>query len=338
MTIDLRSDTVTKPSKEMLDAMMQADVGDDVYGEDPTVEKLQNKIASLLGKEAALFVPTGVMSNQLALKSHCTEGDEVILEYDAHIFNYESGAAAFLSRVQLHPLKGENGILNAEQIQAAIRTSDYWNPITTLVCLENTHNRAGGTVYPMAAIQKIREMTRTKNLKLHLDGARLWNAAVATGISLREYGEQFDSVSICLSKGMGCPVGSVLTGTKDFITKAHRFRKLFGGGMRQIGILAAAGLYAIDHNFSKLAADHAKAGRLGKAFSNNPAFEIDLATVQTNIVIANTKKLAVEIVEAFKAQGLLIVPFGERKIRAVTHLDATDEQIDAACKIITAFK
>ena len=257
--IDLRSDTVTKPSKEMRQAMLDAPVGDDVYGEDPTVNLLQQKVAELLGKPAALYVPSGVMANQLAVKLHTQPGDEVIVEKDSHIFNYETVAPSILSGVQLHTIEGQRGVLRAEQLAPAVRPPAYYMPRTTLICLENTHNRAGGTVYPIEEIKRIRDFARALGIKLHLDGARLWNASVATGITPREYAQYFDTISVCFSKGLGAPVGSALVGSEDAIQRARRFRKIFGGGMRQAGIIAAGALYALEHNVNRLKEDHDKA-------------------------------------------------------------------------------
>ncbi len=267
MTIDLRSDTVTRPSDEMRRVMAGAEVGDDVYGEDPTVNRLQERVARLLGKEEALFVPSGTMGNQISIKVHTQAGDELIAERDAHIFQYETGGAAFLSSVQVHTVQGERGILTAGHVREAIRPEIYYMPRTRLICLENTHNRAGGSIYPLRVIEEIEALAREQKLKMHLDGARLWNACVATGISPATYAGFFDSVSVCLSKGLGAPVGSVIAGSKDFIDSARHYRKIFGGGMRQAGILAAAGLYALDHNIARLIEDHEKAKILAGALA-----------------------------------------------------------------------
>jgi len=246
--VDLRSDTVTKPTPAMRKAIAEAEVGDDVFGEDPTVNTLQKKVAEILGKEASLFVPSGTMANQLAIKSHTQPGDEVIIEATSHPYNFESGASAALSGIQFYCLKGVRGILDASQIEEAIRPNDHHFPVTRLICLENTHNRGGGAIYPLEKIAEISQLAKSKNLLLHLDGARLWNASVATGIKPQEYARWVDSVSVCLSKGLGAPIGSLVAGTKPFIDRVHRFRKMFGGGMRQVGIIAAAGLYALGHH------------------------------------------------------------------------------------------
>jgi len=335
--IDLRSDTVTKPSREMREAMIAAEVGDDVYGEDPTVNRLQERIAELLGKESALFVPSGVMANQLAIKVQTQPGDEAIVESDSHIYNYETAGAAFLSNVQLCTIKGNRGILKAEQIAQAIRPTVYYNPKTSLICLENTHNKAGGTIYPLEEIQKIHDLARNRKLALHLDGARLWNASVATGIAPKEYARFFDTVSVCFSKGLGAPVGSILAGTREKIESARKYRKIFGGGMRQVGILAAGALFALDHNYERLKEDHEKARRLAKELSDLSGINLDLNSVQTNIVIFNISgrsEKAEEIIQKLKANGVLISEMGISALRVVTHLDVSMEQIKEASATI----
>jgi len=335
--IDLRSDTVTKPSLEMRTAMIAAEVGDDVYGEDPTVNRLQEKVAALLGKEAALFVPSGVMANQLGLKVHTQPGDEVIVESESHIFNFETAGAAFLSHVQLNTIKGNRGILQADQVLHAIRSSVYYNPRTSLVCLENTHNKAGGTIYPLEEIQKIHTIARKRNLALHLDGARLWNASVASGIPPEEYARYFDTVSVCFSKGLGAPVGSALTGTREKIESARKYRKIFGGGMRQVGILAAGVLFALEHNIDRLKEDHEKAKWLAKELSNLPGIHLDVNSVQTNIIIidiSGRQESAEEIISQLKAQGVLISDMGISALRMVTHLDVSMEQMKRASATI----
>lgn len=328
--VDLRSDTVTKPSKEMREAMSSAEVGDDVFGEDPTVNELQQVVALMFDKEAGLYVPSGTMGNQLAVKTHTQPGNEIILEANAHIFKYEAGAAGMLSGVITKILPGIDGVLTADQIERSVnRTDDIHAAPTGMIALENTHNRAGGTIYPMEEIKKISEMAHRRNIPLHLDGARIMNACVATNIKPMEYGRYFDSISICLSKGLGAPVGSVLVGTKNFIDKARYFRKAYGGGMRQAGILAAAGLYALRHNMDKLREDHLKAKRLAEAISLLKSFSIDLATVQTNIVIFSVKSgTSYAIIDKLKDQGILAIPFSDVKIRFVTHLDVSLEDID----------
>ena len=340
--IDLRSDTVTKPSREMREFMMTAEVGDDVFGEDPTVNKLQEKVAELLGKEAALFVPSGTMGNQLCIKAHTQPWDEIICDKDAHIYNYESGSIAGLSHVQVIPLNGKNGIFTAEQVEEAIRPVAYYLPKTKLVCIENTHNRGGGTIFPIDEIQRIKQVVDKYNLKFHLDGARLWNASIATGISLKEYAQYFDSVSVCLSKGLGAPVGSVIAGSKEFIKIAHRYRKAWGGGMRQAGILAAAGLFAIEHNFQRLAEDHRRAKYFAEEISKISRVKIDLETVQTNIVLFEVEGLtAAEVCQIVKNNSKtgssLLLSIGKKYlVRALTHLDVNDDDIEEAIKILKA--
>lgn len=334
--IDLRSDTLTKPSPEMREAIAKAIVGDDVFGEDPTVNLLQERVAGMLGKEAGLFVPSGTMGNQLAIKCHTHPGDEVICEVNCHSFNYEGGGPALLSGAQMRPLPGVRGAITAEQISAALRPADHHFPQSKLVVLENTHNRAGGAIFPLDEIKKIRELTLSRGLKMHLDGARLWNAHVATGISLQEYASFFDSVSVCLSKGLGAPVGSIVVGSREFIEAGHRFRKVWGGGMRQVGVLAAAGLYAIENNIERLADDHARAQKLVRCLNAFPGVEVDKAT-QTNIVIADFGKSRLNtarVVQDFNEKGLLGIAFSPTKIRLVTHLDIDDEDIEKAEGII----
>ncbi|MCK4428547.1 MAG: low-specificity L-threonine aldolase [candidate division Zixibacteria bacterium] len=331
--IDLRSDTVTKPSKAMRQAIAEAEVGDDVFEDDPTVKKLEEMTAELLGKGKALFVPSGTMANEVAIKSLTKPGDEVVLEGDSHIYNYEVGAPSVLCGVQLHTLKGKRGILTAQQILDHLRPQDIHVPQTTLICLENTHNRAGGTIYPIEEIKKIREATKPLGIKMHLDGARLWNATIATGIPLDEYARHFDSVSVSLSKGLGAPIGSVICGSSDFILIARRNRKMFGGGMRQVGIIAAAGIYAIENNFNRLNEDHRNAKALAEGLSKIPKISVDSESVQTNIVVIDIKESGMEVgevLEELKEKGVLAVPFGRNKIRCVTHLDVTRDDIDQA--------
>lgn len=328
--IDLRSDTVTKPSLEMLDVMRSAPVGDDVYGEDPTANKLQEKMADIFGKEAALFVSSGTMGNQLCLRTHTNPGDEVICDYQAHIFNFESGAAGNLSQVQLHPIHGKNGQITVEQISEVVRQRLYWNPWSQVIALENTTNKAGGTIYPIELIRSISEFAKSNQLKMHLDGARLWNAHIATGVSLKEYASHFDSLSICFSKGLGAPVGSIVLGSKEFITKAHRYRKMWGGGMRQIGGLAAACLYAYEHHLSGLQTDHDHAKKIGHILNSIKGISVDLTSVQSNIVMADvsgTEKTADEFTKLLKADHILISAFSSKMVRLVTHRDFTKDQM-----------
>jgi len=333
--IDLRSDTVTQPTPAMRKVMAEAEVGDDVFGEDPTVNALQEKVAHLLGKEASLFVPSGTMANQLSIKSHTQSGDEVIIELSSHPYNFEGGAGAALSGIQFQCLKGVRGILDASQIEEAIRPDDHHFPVTRLVCLENTHNRGGGSIYPLEKISEIYRLAKSKGLLLHLDGARLWNASMATGIKPEEYAQWADSVSVCLSKGLGAPIGSLVAGSKSFIDRVHRFRKMFGGGMRQAGIIAAAGIYALDHHIERLKDDHQNARRLAVGLKEFKGVSIDPKHVETNIVIfdvSNTGMTGAQVSEAMKKEGVLIHAFSRTQIRLVTHLDITSEDIETALK------
>jgi threonine aldolase len=334
--IDLRSDTVTKPSEAMRKAMYEAEVGDDVYKEDPTVNDLEKYTAELLGKESALFVPSGVMGNQICLNVHTQPGDEVICEADAHIFQYESGSPAVLSGLQLYPVKGENGIIDHESVRPLVRpTSAYYMPRSKVLEIENTHNRAGGTVYSIERISELKKVANELNLKFHLDGARLWNASIASGVSLKDYCSHFDSVSVCLSKGLGAPIGSIIAGTKDFIKEAFRVRKGWGGGMRQVGILAAAGLFAVKNNIPRLAEDHEKALILAKYISESGMFEIKMDNVQTNILIFKPKNISVEeSLKKYEENGLLLSVGQVGTLRAVTHMDVSFDDIDKACSII----
>ncbi len=333
--IDLRSDTVTRPTGAMRTAMYEAEVGDDVYGEDRLVNELQERVADLLGKAAGLFVPSGTMSNQLAIRSQTQPGDEVICEYNSHIFNYEGGGPALLSGVQLHPLLAEHGILAADQIAEAIRPTDHHYAQSRLIALENTHNRAGGVVYPLPVIEDIASFANSRNIRMHLDGARLMNAVIASGLDPSAYADHFNSVSLCLSKGLGAPVGSVLVGDADCIDRAHRFRKMFGGGMRQIGILAAAGLYALDHHIERLAEDHIRAKTLAETCQELGYLENDIAWTQTNIVLlafpkGNTKEMNLK----FRAAGMLVSVVNDHRIRLVTHLDFDEVQLLGSIKIL----
>jgi threonine aldolase len=336
--IDLRSDTVTKPTPTMRKWMAEAEVGDDVFGEDPTINALQKKVAEILGKEKAIFVPSGTMANQLAIKAHTQPGDEIILEATSHPFNYEGGAGAVLSGVQFFCLNGIRGILEPSQVEEAIRPYDHHFPVSRLICLENTHNRGGGTVYPLKNITAISKLAKARGLLVHLDGARLWNASMASGINPKEYALWADSVSVCLSKGLGAPVGSLVAGATDFINRVHRFRKMFGGGMRQAGILAAAGIYALDYHRDRLKEDHEKAKRLALGLSVFKGVSINPEHTETNIVIfdvVNREMTAAGVAEAMKKKGILIHPFGKTQIRLVTHLDVSAEDIE---KVLEAFK
>ena len=333
--VDLRSDTVTRPTEGMRKAMYEAEVGDDVFGEDPTVHRLQDRIAELLGKEAALFVPSGTMGNQLGVKVSTSPGDEVILERSSHIFNYEAGAPGVISGVQLHVVDGADGVLRGADVERAIRPGNYWDARSRLVCLENTLNKAGGTVYPLDAMLDVAQTARSHGLRLHLDGARLWNATAASGVAEREFAAPFDTVSVCLSKGLGAPIGSVLAGSSELISRARHFRKMLGGGMRQVGILAAAGLYALEFERPRLADDHVTARRLAEGIAEISAFRINLSRVQTNIVMFDVENGdAAGVLARLAERGVLMVPFGPSTIRATTHRDVVMHQIDEALSVI----
>ncbi|NNE46956.1 MAG: aminotransferase class V-fold PLP-dependent enzyme [Rhodothermales bacterium] len=334
--IDLRSDTVTRPSPGMRAAMAAAEVGDDVFGEDPSVNRLQEDVAELLGKEAALFVPSGTMANQLAIKSQTSPGDEVLVERQSHIFNYESGAPALLSGVQLHVLDGDAGVVHSEQITAAIRHGYYWETPSRLLCLENTINRTGGTIFPIQEMAEVSATARDAGLSLHLDGARLWNAAAATGIQEARYAELFDTVTVCLSKGLGAPVGSLLAGPADTIKSAHRYRKMFGGGMRQAGVLAAAGSYALEHHRQNLGDDHEKIRHLAEGLARIPRFRVDRDRIQTNILTFHVLEgTSFDVVEMLRSRNVLVLPWGPDMIRATAHRDVSLEGVSRAVDIIT---
>lgn len=336
--IDLRSDTVTQPSATMREVMAQAPVGDDVYGEDPTVNRLEEMAAALLEKEAALFVPSGVMANQLSIRVHTQPGDEVIVESTSHIIRYEGGSASSLSQVQLCCVPGDRGLLSPDQVAAAIRPSDVHNPSTTLLCLEQTHNSGGGSVYPLAKIEGLTGLAREHGLTLHLDGARLFNATVATGVSAAEYAKGFDTICFCLSKGLGAPVGSLIGSTRWRIAKLRRLRKMFGGAMRQAGILAAAGVYALEHNIPRLKEDHDNAKHLALLLQQIPTVFVDPDKVETNIVVfevVRPGRSTQELLHCFKQAGVLLNSVGERMFRAVTHLDVSAQDTEEACQILS---
>jgi threonine aldolase len=333
--IDLRSDTVTRPTAGMRKAIAEAEVGDDVFGEDPTVTKLEERVAKLLRKEAALFVPSGVMANQLAMKVLTHPGDEVIVERGSHIFNYETAAPALLSHVQLHPVEGRRGFIQPSDIEAAIRPNTYYMPRTSLVCVENTHNRAGGTVYPLETMAAVRSFATSCGLRVHLDGARIWNAWVASGVHPGDYAVHADTVAVCFSKGLGAPVGSALASTREHIERARKFRKIFGGGMRQAGILAAGALYALEHHVDRLAEDHHKARAFALLLSDIHGISIDMNTVETNIVvidIAETGKPPAAVITHLQKLGILVTEAGPTSIRAVMHMDVSMDDVRAAAE------
>ena len=327
--IDLRSDTVTKPCKEMLSAMMNAELGDDVFNEDPTTNELEKYVADLFGKEAALFSPSGTMTNQIAIKVHTQAGDELLCDVNSHIYNYEGGGISFNSGVQAKLITGNEGRLSAELIEPCINGNFDWLTNTSLVCLENTVNRAGGSYYSSHQIKPIYDLCQAQGLKLHLDGARIFNALIESNDSPKQIGQYFDSISVCLSKGLGAPVGSLLVGKKEFIKKARRIRKVFGGGMRQSGILAAAGLFALKNNVQRLKEDHLRAKALEKILLTMPYVD-SVLPVYTNIIIFNLKKDKISGLDFEKKlldENIRISSFGKQTIRMVTHLNFTEEML-----------
>ncbi|MEM9806283.1 MAG: low-specificity L-threonine aldolase [Cyanobacteria bacterium P01_D01_bin.56] len=328
MPIDLRSDTITQPTSGMRKAIATAEVGDDVLGDDPTVQQLERFVAGLLGKEAAVYMPSGTMTNQVALRAHTEPGDEVVLESQAHIYYYEGGGPAALSGVMCRLVQGDQGIFTAADLKQVLRPEDVHFPRTKLVCLENTHNRGGGRIYPLSEIKAIAQMCQANQLQLHLDGARFWNACVATGISEAEYAQPFDSVSVCFSKGLGAPIGSALVGSQEFIARARRFRKMFGGGMRQAGMMAAGAIYAVKHHRARLEEDHINAKTLAKRLQAIPGIEVDPSTVQTNIVVFKTTTVpAAVLVARLQLKGVYMLAIGLSSVRAVTNLMVSEQQI-----------
>ena len=335
--LDFRSDTLTKPTPAMRAAMAAAEVGDDVFNEDPTVLRLQARLAELLGKEAALFVPSGSMSNQIGVRVHCGPGDEFICEAGCHIYNYEQAAYAQLSGVAARPVEGSFGILRLEQLTGLIRFADDHAPRTRLLTLEITHNRGAGGIQPLESVVEICAWAHAHGLATHLDGARLFNAVVATGTPAAEWAAHFDTVSVCFSKGLGAPVGSALSGPKEMIARARRHRKAFGGGMRQAGVLAAAALYALDHHIERLAEDHANARRLAAMVREIDGLTLQPEKIETNIVIfrlAPELGTANDLADRLKARGVHVLPVAAQLIRAVTHLDVGAAEVDAAGEIL----
>lgn len=333
--IDLRSDTVTQPTEAMRAAMATAEVGDDVLGDDPTVNALQQRTAEILGKEAAVYMPSGTMTNQVAIRSHTEPGDEIVLDAQAHVYFYEAGAPAALAGVMVRLVQGVRGVFSGDDLRAVLRPKNIHFPRTRLVIVENTSNRGGGRVWPMERLADVADAAREAGLKLHMDGARIWNAATALGISEREIAEGFDSVSVCFSKGLGAPVGSALAGSGEFIERARRFRKMYGGGMRQVGIIAAGALHALEHHRNRLADDHANARDFADGIAESSGIEIDLATVESNIVIFRVTTMpAAEMVEKLGAAGVGVLATGPDTIRAVTNLMVSPDDIAAAVEII----
>ena len=328
MIIDFRSDTVTKPTPEMLDFMFKAEVGDDVFGEDPSINELERLGAELFGMEAGLYCSSGTQTNQIAINVHTSPGDEIICHEEAHIYRYEGGGIARNSQVSTRFLRGDFGRINPDEIVENINPDNFHYPMTTLVSIEDTSNRGGGKVYDFNAIKKISKICKENKLKFHLDGARVFNALAINGIDSKTYGQQFDSISICLSKGLGAPVGSLLLGTKEFIHKSRRVRKYLGGGMRQAGIIAAGGIYALKYNIDRLKDDHRRAKEIESILAEKEWIE-EVIPVETNIVVGILKnpKDQAEIVERLKSKGILVVDFGLGRIRITTHLHITDENI-----------
>lgn len=339
--IDLRSDTVTKPTPAMREAMARAEVGDDVYGEDPTVRALEERVAQILGKEAALFMPSGTMANQVAIRSHTEPGDEIIADARAHVLLYERAAPAALAGVLPRPIETATGVFAAAAVRARVRSIVPGMPAgvlprTRLLCLENTHNAGGGTVWPLADFEEVAQEARRLGLAVHLDGARLWNAAIASGIAEARWAALCDSVAVCFSKGLGAPVGSALAGSRAFIDRARFFRGMYGGAMRQAGVIAAAALYALDHHRERLTEDHANARRLACGLAQFAGLEIDPARVQTNILYVRLKRLPASVfAERAEAAGVRVLPVAADSLRLVTHLDVSTRDIDRA---LTVFK
>ena len=340
--IDIRSDTVTQPTEGMRKAMLEAEVGDDVLGDDPTVIKLQNKAAELLGKETALYVPSGTMSNIVATRTHTSPGDEIVTEAHSHIYRYEGGAFAALSGCSVALVDGKNGLMTSEQVSSSIRKAEgslSHYPNGSLVCVENTAQGGGGSVYSQEAIDDICKVAREKDCKLHMDGARLFNASVASNTDPARMVRDFDSISICLSKGLGAPIGSVLVGSKEDLAQAHRWRKMFGGGMRQAGIMAAAGIYALENNIDRLREDHRRARKFAEALVEMPNFSVNLDTVQSNIVyIGVGKGRSKQMIEKLAKQDIDILDTDDSTIRAVFHLHIGDEDLEKIIEVFTQLR
>jgi len=339
---DLRSDTLTKPTPAMRAAMAAAEVGDDVFGEDPTVLALEERSAALAGKEAAVYVPSGTMANELAIRSQANPGDEILLERNAHVFDYESGAAANLCGVLCRQIPGERGVITWEQIAAHLRPENEHHAPVSMVLLENTHNRAGGAIFPLAEMQRIGREAQARGMRVHVDGARIFNAVVASGVPATDYAAGSDTISFCFSKGLGAPVGSALVGSRETIQRARRFRKMFGGGMRQAGIIAAAALYALEHHIERLAEDHARARRLAAGLAGVPGFRVENDPPDTNMVYVQVGEASVgstqtapEVCAALQDLGVLCMAVSPSRIRLVVHLDVDDEDIE---RVIAGFR
>lgn len=338
MIIDLRSDTVTKPTKGMLDTMLTAEVGDDVYKEDPSINALEQRLADMFGMDEALFFPTGSMANQAALKLHTNPGEQVICDKYAHIYNYEGGGASFNSGISCKLVDGHRGMFTAEQAEASINPPDFYHsPLTSLIAVENTTNKGGGACWDFEELKKLRQVAANHGLGYHLDGARLWNALIVTDQSPKQYGELFDTISVCLSKGLGCPMGSVLIGNNDLMQGAIRVRKILGGGMRQVGFAAAAGLYALDNHFERLAEDHKKAKEIGEVLSKNTSIE-KVEPIETNILIFELKSHVNEtdFLNRLSEKGIQIIGMGSNKLRMVTHLNYSDAMHERLLQILVS--
>jgi threonine aldolase len=335
--VDVRSDTITQPTAAMRRVMESAVVGDDVLGDDNTVIELQNRVAKLFGKEAALFVASGTMANAIALRTHTSPGDEIVCDKSAHIYRYEGGGYAALCGASIALVEGKGGIMSADQVKSAIRKAEGSGshyPDCTLVCVENTSNLGGGACYTQDALDEIAAVAKANGCATHIDGARIFNASIATGVAVDRICRDYDSVSICFSKGLGAPVGSVLVGSQEFINKAHRWRKMFGGGWRQAGILAAAALHALDHHVERLSEDHVRAKRVANAINEMEKFSVDLEAVQSNLVYVNFSGSAKDLVESLSEHGIDMFDLPYNRVRIAIHLHITDEDVD---RIIAAF-
>lgn len=333
--IDLRSDTITRPTPDMLDAMMAAEVGDDVFGEDETVNAFQAKVARMFGMEAGLFVPSGTMSNQLGVKILTEPGDEIIIDEKGHIFNYETGAASALSGVQVRTLQGRHGKLNVPLLEHTKRGHYDWEPRTRVICLENSTNKGGGVCYNKEELSEIKAFADKEDLHVHLDGARIWNAMTATNTEADYFGKIADTISVCFSKGLGAPVGSMLLSSEDRIAKARRFRKMWGGGMRQVGLLAAAADHALEHNWEKLEDDHRRAKEVAQVIFDSKYLAVDLNSLQTNILLFDTvKESAEEVIQKLNAEGIKMIPFGPQTIRATFHFEIDDDDVEEVKKAL----
>lgn len=333
--IDLRSDTVTRPTPQMLEAMMQAETGDDVFAEDPTVNAFQHKIAEMFGMEAGLFVPSGTMSNQLGVKVLTEPGDEILIDEKGHIFNYETAAAPVLSGVQIRTLSGKRGKITPGDLQNTKRGAYDWEPRTKVICIENSTNKGGGACYSHEELRAIKDFADTEGFFVHIDGARIWNAVEASGVASEYFGEVADTISVCFSKGLGAPVGSMLLSSEERIIKARRFRKMWGGGMRQVGILAAAADHAVEHHRKYLTKDHEHAREVAEVLTELPAFDFDPNSLETNILMFDTKdRMAQQVLDELESEGIRMIPFGPKTIRATFHFQVTPDDVQQVKKTL----